>query len=136
MSLGTDTLADKIGLWVTLVGEKRALEAELRPVQDQLNKLEVELLDDFAEAGIQSVNAHGMTVYLNREFSAKLKEGVNKQDAIAAFERAGLHDCFNLAWQTMKGIVREYQERDEPLPAEVAAVVDVADYYRLRSRKA
>ena len=136
MSLGTDTLQDKIGLWVTLVEQKRALEAELRPVQDQLNKLEAELLDDFADAGIQSVNAHGMTVYLNREFSAKLKEGVDKEDAIAAFERAGMKGCFNLAWQTMRGIVREYQERGEALPPEVAAVVDVSDFYRLRSRKA
>ena len=136
MSLGTEpNLQDKIGLWVELIDQKRAFEAELRPIQDQLNKLEAELLDDFAAAGINSVNCRGLTVYLNREFSAKLKEGVEKEDAMAAFEKAGMKHAWSLSWQTMRAIVREHQERDEPLPPEVAAVVEVGDFYRLRSRK-
>lgn len=128
--------ADNLRDWVRLTEQKREVEAELREINGQLSALETVLLDQFADGGMQSVTAHGYTVYLQRELSCGLAEAVDKETAIKALEDAGLGSCLMLSAGSLKSLVREHMEAGEDvLPAELKGLIKVSEFYRVRTRK-
>lgn len=129
-------LNERLARWVELTEQKRLLEAQLRKIQDELTSSEETLLEDFTLAGFQSVNLNGFTLYKQREFFCKVKEGVDKSDVIDAFRKAGLsHALGGPNYQTMRALAREWSEEGEGVPSTIANFVEVGDTFRLRARK-
>lgn len=128
-------LQARLATWVGLTEEKRRLEAELRKVQDQLTATEGPLIEDFTLAGFSSATLNGFTVYRQREFFCRPKDGVSKDTLIATLREAGLDHCIGLQHQTLRALSKEWAEAGEQPPAAVAAVLDLGDNFRLRTRK-
>ena len=135
MSTLIAALPARLREWVRLTNEKRELEADMREVQDQLTALEPGLVEDLALAGMKSANVDGMIVYTAREFTAGLKEDADKAAVFRDWAANGREQFLMLGWSALRGFVRELQEAGEPLPADLAAVVEVGEVYRLRARK-
>lgn len=135
---GGDTRTDlnsRLARWVELTERKRSLEADLRTVQEEMTAMEETLIEDMALAGMQSVKMNGQTVYRQREFYCRTKEGVGKDQLIESFRRAGLEHCLGMQWQTMRGLAREWAEAGEEAPEGLLDVVEMGDHFRLRTRK-
>lgn len=128
-------LQERLKRWAELTERKRNLELQLRLVQDDLGKLEPGLLEDMAESGMQSAKVDGLLIYKQREFYAKLKEGVDKAAVIAKFQEAGLTHCLGLQHQTLRAMAREWAEAGESVPEAVSGMVELGDTFRLRARK-
>lgn len=133
--IATEDLMANVRRYVELTKAKREKNDELGTIQDELSRLEEPILDGLASAGVQKLTLDGMTVYKQREFQARLREGVNKAEAFESFKAAGHGDLLALSWQTLRALVAEMAEEGEPLPKGVAEYVDVGEVWRLRGRK-
>lgn len=114
---------------------KRGLDQQLRTIQDQLNAVEEAAIDDMALAGVHSLTVDGMTVYRQREFYARRKEGIGIEHLVAEFAGAGLSHMLGLSWQTLKAAAREWAENEETMPQAVKDLCDIGETTRLRCRK-
>ena len=131
----TDIVA-KCKRFAELTNAKRDLEAKLRPIQDELTAMEDAMAEDMALAGMQSINVDGMTVYRQREFYARLKEGVEREQMVQAFGGAGLVHLLGLSWQTLRALAKEWSEEGQEMPPVVAQFCEVGEATKVRCRKA
>ena len=58
---------EKLKRFVALEDEKKSLAKKLETIKNDLEKLEFELIPDFVEDGVQSMNVDGRTVYIGRD---------------------------------------------------------------------
>ena len=130
------SLQKRLAELVELTEQKRGLEAQLRTVQDRLTAIEPDLLEDMALGGMTSATVNGFTVYRQREFFARAKEGVSKDLLLDRLREAGLTNCIGLQHQTLRALAKEWADLGEGPPATVAELVDLGDVFRLRARKA
>jgi aryl carrier-like protein len=115
---------------------KRELEAELREVQDQMARLEAELVEEFVAAGLQHVRVGGLVVYLTQEVYAAPVNGDHERLA-EALARLGLDDLVatRVDHVRLSAWVRELRRQGEEIPAELAELIKVSEVVRLRTRK-
>lgn len=130
------TIQQRFRRWVELTDKKRQLEADLRPIADELSAMEEPLIEAMTSAGIQSIQIDGMSVFKQREFYARIKEGLEKQDVFDRLRAEGLSNCIQLGHQTLRGMAREWMEGDAEPPKVVTECLDIVDNFRLRARKA
>ena len=130
-----EALPARLRAWVKLTEEKRELEADLRKVQDVLSAMEPLLVEDMALAGMKSASVDGYTCYTAREFTAGIRPDADKSAVFRSWAATGREQFLMLSWSSLRSFVRELQEAGEPLPADLAAVVEVGEQFRLRTRK-
>ena len=70
--------AQRVKQFVTLTRRKKAAEGELKAVKAELAILEEILRDEFASDDFQSVHQGGMTVYMHRQWWARLKKDAHE----------------------------------------------------------
>ena len=131
----TTTTGNRVNEYAAQTQAIRDLEAEVKRRKDELRRLEDQILETFAQDGIQNMKtAAGQTVYLNREVFARLVGDTKK--AHTALRRAGLGDLIKPAVnaQTLRAYVREKEESEEELPKGLRPYIDVTEIYRLRVR--
>lgn len=128
-------LQPRLARWVELTEMKRKLEADLRPIQDELTAMEDGLLEDMVLQGISTVKINGMTVYKAKEFFCRAKEGVGRDQLVDGFRAAGMSTQLIPSWQALRALSREWSEAGEGPPAAIAPLIDVGEHYRLRTRK-
>ena len=131
----TPSLLARLKRFAALTEEKRGLEAQLRPIQNALNDLENLIVEDMATEGMQSVTVDGMNVYRQREYYARMKEDVTREEIVQAFGDAGLGYLLSLSWQTLKAAVREWLEDESKVPDLVKQYCEIGEMTRLRCRK-
>ena len=144
----TSTYSARLARFVDATLRKRALEAELRELQKELDELGGEngkLLDDFFELGASSVKTKGGTVYINSQLWAGAAigdDGGSDYDrTCAALVAAGLGDFVQKRFnaQTVSAWLREQPLDDEMnpiLPPELVGNIKVARVTQLRFRTA
>lgn len=132
--LAGPTLVEVLDRWSELKAQRAKLNEQLAEVADQMDRLEPQIIDLMAEDGINSISRNGQTVYLAREFFARLREGCDKSRAIEAMHAAGFDHCLMLSHNTLRALAREYDERGETPPAALSEFVDWGNQYRLRMR--
>ena len=122
--------------FVELTTMKRELEAQLRPIEAELHAMEESTVEDMTLEGMQSMNVDGQCVYRQREFYARLKADVNKDEALHRLMEAGYGHVLGLSWQTLKGLAREWSEEGQEPPEIIKELCEVGETTRLRCRKA
>jgi hypothetical protein len=107
---------------VELQARKNELSGELRRVNDEMARVQEQVIDAFVEAGVQSLKTKsGQTVFLHTQVWANAREG-DYDRACDALVVAGYEDFVERRFNTNKvsALVRELrQERGEegvPLP--------------------
>ena len=112
--------------------QRRKLDAESKRLATEIAALDEQLVEQFAQAGIQNIKtATGQTVSLRREIFAKLTGDQKK--SYTALRRAGLGDFIKegVNTQTLSAYVRELEE---VLPKGLQPYIDVTEVYRMRMR--
>lgn len=130
----------KLKQYATLTADKRKLDEQLRKTKEELDKLEQELLPQFADEGIQNVKTTTGLVYLQRSFHASLANGMDSETREALAE-VGLDWLVKetVNQQSLSAAIRERFTSDDGLgslvlPEELQDYVKVAEAFRLRVR--
>ena len=127
---------DELKQFVALEERRRTLEAEIDTIRAEATELEQRLLPQFEQSGLERVAIDGRTVYIERKLWAKAKEG-DKAAVCKALKRCRLGDYVEETFNTnsLSAYVRELDREERQLPATLAAVLDVSEVFKLRTRK-
>ena len=129
-------LPAKVRKFVQLHRHRKKLEAELERNKETAEKLEAELCEEFAAAGIQNISIDGATVFLARQIWASPAAG--QGEALArAMRTIGMGDLVKetVNANQLSAFVRELPRDtdDMPiLPAALAGLVCVRDVVSVR----
>ena len=80
----------------------------------------------------------GRTLFIKREVWAKFRDKDTGRDLLPiVLKRLGFGEIVkeNVNMKSVTGIVREYDARGEPLPAELAEVIEANPTFKLQGRK-
>lgn len=124
--------------YVQMSALKKSIEEELESVKVRLAEIEPQLLDEFAEAGMQSANIDGHTIYIQRQLWAKVEDGASKDDVILGLKAAGYSDYVNETYNTQQvsALLREWDKQELPIPAPLEGKLGSTEKFSLRVRKA
>lgn len=138
----------KIQRFIELENAKKEAEALLDGIKEEIASLDLDLQQEFIEAGVQSVRCNGRTVYLHRQFWAGMVDG-DRPRAVTALRTAGMDDyvfeTFNT--QSLSAYVRERVKSGQEdgqlvedvymlLPDSFRGAINVTEKINIRSRKA
>ena len=144
------TIDEQMREFAELKARKKALEAELRDVNERTEELKPTLLEHWAQNGWKTgprIAGLGL-LYLHRQGWARLA-GHDSQDpddvklqrrfeAIAALKAAGLRDYVPeaIGWQKLSGHLRSLEpDERELLLGELGGVIEFETEYDLRLRR-
>jgi hypothetical protein len=129
---------EKVREYTKLRDRQRELGAAHDEVKAAADLLEQELLDEFAQQGVDNIRVDGHTVYLHRQTWASPSTGHDSTDVVAALKAAGLDHMVAERYNsnTLSAYVRELVREDAELPASLQAVVQTTDKFSLRVRRA
>lgn len=131
---------DNIERFVALQRERRRIEAQLKPVKEELAQLEEALASEFAANGTQQIKRNGATVYLSRDVQLKAKDGT---DAAVRQLLQSYPDMLALGHAKLKALVKEccydaeletWELDSRKLPSEIAEAFDVSEMIKPRCR--
>lgn len=132
---------DKVRRYRELKDAAAAAGAEADALKAEAAVLEAELVDAFGEAGMQSVNLDGKTVYLHRSTFAQRKPGVDAEMVKAALRASGAEELVTetVNANTLSAWVRELVEaaedgRGNGLPEAAAEVLELGERFAVRIR--
>jgi len=111
-------------------------EAETKAFKEEADKIEVDLIEMFAESGVQNFNVDGKTVYLNRTVFAQRLPGVTSEEVQQALIDSDAAELVkpSVNAQTLNAYVRELTEDDDApgLPEPLKAVLEAGERYSVR----
>jgi hypothetical protein len=127
---------DELKRFVALEERRRQLEAEIDTLKAEAAELEMSLLPQFEQGGLERVSIDGRTVYIERKLWAKAKEG-DKAAVCKALKRAHLGDYVEETFNTnsLSAYVRELDREGRPLPPSLREVLEVSEVFKLRTRR-
>lgn len=129
---------EKLRDYVRLRRREAELKAQMESIKDEADGLQHELMEQFGQDGVSSINVDGVTVYLHRQLWAGAADGVPKDTVVEVLKSVGLGhfvtESFNV--QTLSSYVRDLEREEEPLPDELADVINVREVYGIRTRRA
>lgn len=120
--------------------ECEAQKRELKECLDALNKhqkeIEAELIECFESESIPDITIKGYKIYLQRFLSASV--ATDQDSAIEAFEAHGLGDLArtSILSQSLSAWVREREEQQLEIPAELQQHIKISEGFKLGCRKA
>lgn len=123
--------------FIALCDAIESTETTLKALKAERDDAEQKLRASFEEAGIANVKtADGRTVYVHRQLWARAKGG-DKMAVTDALQAAGLNEFVTQTFNTnqVSAFVREQDKLGVDLPAELDAVLDVAEVFSVRVRK-
>ncbi len=133
-----------------LYAELAEAQKALRVIKDALaaakktcGDLSDEALDRMLDSGTQSVNTHGVTLYIHRQLWVGAKDG-NKARACVELERAGLEEFVGWSFNTnsLSAHFRElakdtdWETPEDLLTGSLKDALTITDVYQVRSRLA
>jgi len=121
--------------FVELRDERDKLKEEIAEVEKALTPLDVQLAEQFALAGVQSVNMAGRTVYRNVDKYITVKADQREQ-AVAIANALGLDELIVLQPARLKSYISEQLEETGEMPGDFASVLNVFEKASMRVRKA
>ena len=120
--------------FVDATRSKRELEAQIKVLNEAIEKSEKKLLDEMSDAGVQRVTVDGVTVYIHRQLWASKAGNVTDEEAASAISSAGLSDMvkpkFNTS--TMSAYIRELDNQGLPIPEPLVGVLSVTEKFSVR----
>ena len=127
---------EELKRFVALEEQRHQLEAEIDTIKAESAELEGRLLPQFEQSGMERVAIDGRTVYVERKLWAKAKDG-DKPAVCKALKRCRLGDYVEETFNSnsLSAYVRELDREERKMPPSLAAVLDVSEVYKLRTRK-
>jgi hypothetical protein len=127
---------EELKRFVALEERRRQLETEIDSIKAEAAELEERLLPQFEQTGMERVSIDGRTVYVERKLWAKAKDG-DKPAVCKALKRCHLGDYVEETFNTnsLSAYVRELDREGRSLPPSLAAVLDVSEVFKLRTRR-
>ncbi|MBP8953567.1 MAG: hypothetical protein KBI47_14330 [Armatimonadetes bacterium] len=125
-------MMDKVRRFMELKDKISALEADLDELNKERGALEEQIIDEWLDAGCNSVELDGRKTYLRVDTYASTPQGM---DAVAALLTGGPYADIvkpSVNKQTLSALVRELDE----LPPEWEGVIEVGKRSSLRVVKA
>lgn len=122
---------DSLKRLLALNTEKDALEAQLKDVNAERERITQGILDRWSEDGTQSIKIDGKTVYLRRSIYAKV---LDREHVAAALRDAGLDFMLTPNTNTLSAWLREKEENGEPIPQSLDGVVGTYERFALGVR--
>ena len=126
-------MIEDIKNFIELTREKRALQAELRKTQAELDAFESVILDAMLQEGVGKMTVNDMTVFPRTDLYLEKKEGA---DPVGSLIEAEMVDCLMVSSQRIKALAREARDGEAALPPAIAACYTVVERARLSARKA
>lgn len=115
---------------------EKAADAEKGAYKEEADKLETELVEMFAEAGLQNLNVDGKTIYLHRSTYAQWQAGLEQEDKLDLLRAAGAGDLIKdtVNAQTLNAYVRELVDVDDApgLPEPLRDVLELGERFAVR----
>ena len=123
--------------FAALYREKLELQDRLNQVTKELGEMQESMLDFFGDAGMQSVNVDGVTLYIHEQIWANTAEGSSQEEACAALAANGFAEFvaprFNT--QSLSAKAREMERNGESFPEAVIQHIKVAPKIEIRARR-
>lgn len=116
---------------IALNGEKDALEARLKEINADRERVTQSILDRWSEDGTQSIKLDGKTVYLRRSVYAKV---LDREHVAEALREAGLDFMLTPNTNTLSAWLREREENGEPIPPGLDGIVGTFERFALGVR--
>lgn len=133
---------DKATEYINKMLEIKRLGTLVKKLKEEAADLEVELLPQFKDAGIDKTTINGKTVWLDRKVWASA--GGDMPALVDAMKAAGLHDMVGetVNGNTLSAWVREFdpdgvfspEEIVEKLPVELRNSINVSEVFKLQVR--
>jgi hypothetical protein len=127
---------EELKRFVALDERRHELEAEIDTIKAEAAELEQRLLPEFERSGMERVSIDGRTVYIERKLWAKAKAG-DRAAVCKALKRCRLGDYVEETFNTnsLSAYVRELDREERQMPPTLAAVLDVSEVFKLRTRR-
>jgi len=127
---------DELKRFVALEERRKQLEAEVETIKAESSELEVRLLPQFEQSGTERIAIDGRTVYVERKLWAKAKDG-DKPSVCKALKRCRLGDYVEETFNTnsLSAFVRELDREGKQLSPALAAVLEISEIFKLRTRR-
>ena len=123
----TDTLKELL----VLNAEKDQLEARLKEINAERDRITQHVLDRWAEDGVSSMKVDGKTVYMRRSIYARI---LDREHVAEAMREAGLASMLTPNTNTLSAWIREKEENGEPLPPSLDGIVGTYERFALGVR--
>ncbi|KKN79822.1 hypothetical protein LCGC14_0336770 [marine sediment metagenome] len=129
---GDDLLVE----FVNLGREKAEIEKRLDKIKERASLIGELLLEDWANRGVQSVKLQDRTVYIRHDFYCSKKGGIETQKVCDALRANGYGDMVNPSYApaSLKALVREMVDSDQPVPVELGGLIRFDTIPRLMTR--
>jgi len=123
--------------FVRLLKIEDKLKQQLKKVKSDIEETEPGVLDHFQKMGISKTTVEGITVYIRRQIWAAKNPDVSIAELVKVFKSNDMGEYCEprLNAQSISAWVREFDERSEELPADIAAVLKVSEVFKLGHRK-
>lgn len=132
------------GDFLTLMKEMEAIDLEIREHEDRLKvlaerrrQLEPLVIDIYADQGLQNFKTKALTFFVAMDRYCSKKGEFTTQQVCESLKINGLgymvSDGYNAA--SLKSKFKEWQEGGVEPPADLAAMMNIGETARLRSRK-
>lgn len=116
---------------------RRVLEEDLEVTKRQLAKLQEQLIDQFADLGLQNARIDGLTIYVRMDRYVSKKKEYTTEQLCQVLKDVGLGymvaDGYSAS--SLKAKVAEYARDGIELPSELAEMINVGERPRLVSNK-
>jgi hypothetical protein len=128
---------ERMNTFKILKSLKKTLEAELRQTEQEIRQMEDEIVEMMVDAGVQSINIDGATIYLHTQLWARPEREDEESDrasdadyerACEALREAGLAELvkprFNI--HSLSAVVRGMDKNGEPIPEQFEGAIKVS----------
>lgn len=138
---GDDSPADVLAMadeYARLYRISKAQKGDLDATKAAMADLDAKLQEAMLEKGSTSFNVNGNTVFLSREIRANKNPAVDENTFYERLRAAGLGDFVTktVSASRLAGWARELIDADQPIPDDLAAVINVHQMYKVGVRKA
>ncbi|MDD3513540.1 MAG: hypothetical protein PHV21_06020 [Synergistaceae bacterium] len=125
----------RLAEYIELTARKRALDDDLKELNERLVLIEMELLDQFEAAGVDKIGKDGYTLYMARSLRPRAKDG-DRERMLEAIKANGYGDLVkeDIHPKRLEAIVRELDGQGE-MPDWAKGTIEIYEQYNIRVRK-
>ncbi len=129
----TQSTTALVSHYIILDGQLRIMEAAIKKQKESMAKIEIQLLEQFAQESVQSIRTKDGLAFLYHQFWANCNQGEALKDTAWGWLVKS-----NVNSQTISAAVRELDKNEEGqpiLPEEVKGLVTVTEKWSVRVKK-
>lgn len=117
--------------------ERRALEENLECTQKRILALKPQLLEDMAEAGVESAHCNGLSVFTRIDRYVSKKKEVETEQVCRVLEQIGRGDMVNDGYNasSLKALIGEWMTEGQEVPPVLAGLLNIGSVVNLVTRK-